>query len=51
VEWLSTHPMSAGRAERLKSELAGLAKKSSEPFTFEWGKVRESLGALPAAAP
>jgi predicted Zn-dependent protease len=51
VEWLSTHPMSAGRAERLKSELARLPKKFPEPFTFEWGKVRESLGAMPAAAP
>lgn len=28
MEWLSTHPMSAGRAERLKAELAGLPKKS-----------------------
>jgi len=49
VEWLSTHPMSAGRAERLNSELAGLPKKSPEPFSFEWTGIRQSLGMLPAA--
>jgi hypothetical protein len=37
--------------ERLKAELAALPKKSPEPFTFQWGKVRKSLGTLPAAAP
>lgn len=51
VEWLSTHPMSAGRAERLKAELAGLPKRVPEPFTFEWKTIQESLGALPVAAP
>ncbi len=50
VEWLSTHPMSAGRAERLKTELAGLPKKSPEPFTFQWKAVQESLGAVPKAS-
>ncbi len=29
MEWLSTHPMSAARAERLKAELAALPKKSA----------------------
>ena len=44
VEWLSTHPMSAARAERLKSELAALPKKSPEPFRFDWKQVQASLG-------
>lgn len=48
VELLSTHPMSAARAERLKAELAALPKRSPEPFSFEWVKVQESLaGAEP----
>ena len=51
VEWLSTHPMSTGRAERLKAELARLPKKSPEPFTFDWAKVRESLGVQPIVQP
>ena len=51
VEWLSTHPMSTGRAERLKAELARLPKKSPEPFTFDWVKVRESLGVQPIVVP
>lgn len=45
VEWLSTHPMSAGRAERLKKELALLPKTVPEPFTFQWGTVQTSAGA------
>lgn len=51
VEWLSTHPMSAGRAARLKAEAAALSKQAPEPFTFDWQKIHESLGAaqLPAA--
>jgi Zn-dependent protease with chaperone function len=44
VEWLSTHPMSAGRAERLKAEIAALPKNTPEPFTFTWKTVQESLG-------
>jgi Zn-dependent protease with chaperone function len=51
VEWLSTHPMSAGRAERLKSELAGLQKISPEPFTFEWNTIQVSLGAPSPVSP
>ena len=43
MEWLSTHPMSQGRAERLKAEVASMPKMTPTPFTFEWGKVRESL--------
>jgi Zn-dependent protease with chaperone function len=50
-EWLSTHPMSQGRANRLKAELAAMPKLSPVPFTFEWGKVRESLGIQPAPVP
>ena len=44
MEWLSTHPMSAARAERLKAELAALPKKLPEPFTFNWKQVQTSLG-------
>jgi hypothetical protein len=44
MEWLSTHPMSAARAERLKTELAALPKKLPEPFTFNWKQVQTSLG-------
>ncbi|MEK7235119.1 MAG: M48 family metallopeptidase, partial [Nitrospirota bacterium] len=51
MEWLSTHPMSTARAERLKTELAALPKKSPEPFTFEWKKIQESLGVQPVATP
>jgi Zn-dependent protease with chaperone function len=51
MEWLSTHPMSAARAERLKAELAALPKKLPEPFKFDWKQVQASLGAQPAAAP
>ena len=51
MEWLSTHPMSTARAERLKAELAALPKKSPEPFTFDWKQVQASLGAQPVVAP
>ena len=51
MEWLSTHPMSTARAERLKTELAALPKKSPEPFTFDWKQVQASLGSQPVAAP
>jgi Zn-dependent protease with chaperone function len=44
MEWLSTHPMSTARADRLKSELAALPKKLPEPFTFDWKQVQVSLG-------
>ena len=47
MEWLSTHPMSQGRAERLKAELASMPKVSSVPFTFQWGEVRESMRVTP----
>jgi len=51
MEWLSTHPMSAARAERLKAELAALPKKLPEPFTFDWKQVQASLGSQPVAVP
>ena len=51
VEWLSTHPMSAGRAERLKTEIATLPKTTPEPFTFQWKTVQDSLGAQSAPTP
>jgi predicted Zn-dependent protease len=43
VELLSTHPMSAARAVRLKAELASLPKFLPEPFAFEWERVQASL--------
>ena len=43
VEILSTHPMSAGRAERLKTEAAALSHQDPEPFTFDWGAVQAGL--------
>ena len=44
VEWLSTHPMSAGRAERLKKEMALLPATLPEPFTFQWDTVQKAAG-------
>ncbi|MDH4078203.1 MAG: M48 family metallopeptidase [Nitrospira sp.] len=44
VEWLSTHPMSSARADRLKAQLAEMPRQDPEPFTFEWMKVQASLG-------
>lgn len=51
IEWLSTHPMSTARAERLKRELASLPKTASDPFTFDWRNVQESLGAQSMVTP
>lgn len=51
LEWLSTHPMSSARADRLKAELAALPKRTPEPFTFEWSAVQSALGVQPAVAP
>jgi Zn-dependent protease with chaperone function len=51
MEWISTHPMSKGRAERLKAELASLPKRPPEPFTFNWKNVQDSLGVQPVAGP
>jgi predicted Zn-dependent protease len=42
VEWLSTHPMSAGRAQRLEAEIARLPKTAAEPFTFKWNTKTHS---------
>lgn len=50
LEWLSTHPMSSARADRLKAELAALPKRSPEPFTFQWSDVQGALGVSSAAA-
>ena len=44
MEWFSTHPMSAARADRLKAELAALPKNPPEPFEFDWKQVQASLG-------
>ena len=43
MEWLSTHPMSTGRAERLNAEVAALRKQQPEPFGFDWMAVTKSL--------
>ena len=43
VEMLSTHPMSAHRAERLRAELKTLPTLLPEPFTFEWEKVQAAI--------
>jgi predicted Zn-dependent protease len=51
MEWLSTHPMSSARADRLKAELTTLPKQAPEPFTFDWSTVQSALGAQPAVAP
>ena len=51
MEWLSTHPMSTARAERLKAELAALPKTVPVPFTFDWKQVQASLGSQPIGAP
>jgi Zn-dependent protease with chaperone function len=40
VEMLSTHPMSAARAERLKREAAALPEQSPVPFSFDWQAVQ-----------
>ncbi len=51
VEWLSTHPMSSARADRLKAQLAEMPKQHHEPFTFEWDKIRTSLSVQTGAGP
>jgi Zn-dependent protease with chaperone function len=51
TEWLSTHPMSSARAERLKAELAAMPKMASQPFSFDWPKVRGALGVQPGTEP
>ncbi|MGC3975868.1 MAG: M48 family metallopeptidase [Nitrospira sp.] len=43
VEVFSTHPMSAARAALLKAELAALPKRTTEPFTFQWKTIQDSL--------
>lgn len=51
VEWLSSHPMSAGRAALLKIEIAALPKNTPEPFSFQWKTVQESLGVQTVVTP
>jgi Zn-dependent protease with chaperone function len=51
MEWLSTHPMSAARAERLKGDLAALPKTLPAPFTFDWKQVQASLGSQLVTVP
>jgi Zn-dependent protease with chaperone function len=51
VEWLSTHPMSSARAERLKAELTDLPKQTPQPFTIHWTKLPTSLDAQTGGSP
>jgi beta-barrel assembly-enhancing protease len=51
VEWLSTHPMNSARANRLKTQFAQTPNQDHEPFTFEWGTVRASLGSQGVTSP
>ena len=51
IELLSTHPMSAARAERLKAEVAALPRQAPEPFGFDWKTVQDSLGVRELAKP
>lgn len=51
MEWLSTHPMSVARADRLKTELAALPRTSPVPFTFDWKQVQASLGSQLVTVP
>jgi Zn-dependent protease with chaperone function len=51
VEILSTHPMSEGRAERLRAELASLPKTTTDPFTFDWKKIQQLLDVQPVTIP
>lgn len=51
VEILSTHPMSEGRAARLKAEVAALPKQLSEPFGFDWKVVQETVTGTKPAPP
>jgi predicted Zn-dependent protease len=43
TEWMSTHPMSKGRAERLKAEVATLPKQETVPFPIEWAAMQASI--------
>lgn len=43
IEILSSHPVSEGRADRLKAEIARLPKLAPEPFAIEWEQVRAGL--------
>ncbi|WP_447975039.1 M48 family metallopeptidase [Nitrospira sp. Kam-Ns4a] len=43
VELLSTHPMSAARAERLKAEAATLPRQAARPFAMDWDAARAGL--------
>jgi predicted Zn-dependent protease len=51
VEILSTHPMSEGRAARLKAEVAALPKQLPKPFGFDWKAVQEALAEKRPAQP
>ncbi len=43
IDILSSHPVSEGRAERLKAEIGRLPKLPPEPFAIEWEQVRAGL--------
>ena len=43
VELLSTHPMSAARAERLHAEVSLLPRQAPAPFDFDWNAVHSGV--------
>lgn len=43
IEILSSHPVSEGRAERLKAEIARLPHTDPEPFTTDWAQIQKAL--------
>ncbi len=43
IELLSTHPMSAGRAERIRQAIGKLGPRQSLVFSFDWSQVQRSL--------
>lgn len=43
IEILSSHPVSEGRAARLKEEIARLPHQTTEPLPIDWAGVRAAL--------
>jgi hypothetical protein len=43
--------MNSARANRLKTQFAQTPNQDHEPFTFEWGTVRASLGSQGVTSP
>jgi Zn-dependent protease with chaperone function len=43
IELLSTHPMSASRAERLQAEASSLVRQEPVPFGFDWNAIQSAV--------